>query len=280
MTTSVLILADSISPEGSRLTTFAVTMPRFLLAQINKHASIRSTTQSSRAIPFRKMAERLDASHYRPALWKSNQKGMVAGEALTEAGQTDATRVWEQAYGLALKGAGILDALGVHKQWANRITEPFAYVEHILTATEWDNFWNLRCKPDAQDEMAELAFLMRDAYTHSTPTAIGYDEWHMPFHDTTRDQDVEPDLLPLVSAARCARVSYLTHNGVRSPDEDIRLGNDLIRNGHMTPLEMVAKPSRKHDLWWGAYRGWMSYRHELMDRSGRMVPTVTMREKP
>jgi len=49
-----------------------------------------------------------------------------------------------------------------------------------------------------------------------------------------------------VSVARCARVSYLTHAGVRNIGADIELYNRLISSGHMSPAEhcaVVATPA-------------------------------------
>ena len=45
-----------------------------------------------------------------------------------------------------------------------------------------------------------------------------------------------------VSAARCARVSYLTHDGKRDPQADLDLYEKLTTNGHMSPLEHPARP--------------------------------------
>lgn len=279
MTIVVSVLADSLSnPGGVRFTTFLVTMPRIILAQLNKHASIRSSTQSNRAIPFKRLADKLERSHYVPSNWRADQRGMVPGDALPMPSQSTATKLWEGAFQGALNVARLLDTLGVHKQWVNRIVEPYAHAEHILSGTEWQNFWNLRCKPDAQDEMATLANRMREAYEGSRPFALGPGEYHLPFLRRVEDADVDPDLLPLVCSARCARVSYLNHNGQRNPADDVRLGQQLLHDGHLTPLEMVATPSEDPNLWWGPYRGWRSYRHELLHRSGRMAATLTMRE--
>lgn len=38
-----------------------------------------------------------------------------------------------------------LIALNIHKQNANRLLSPFAYITCIISGTEWDNFFELRC---------------------------------------------------------------------------------------------------------------------------------------
>ena len=50
-----------------------------------------------------------------------------------------------------------MEKLGIHKQHINRILEPFQYINVIVTATDWDNFLNLRLASDAQPEMQDLA---------------------------------------------------------------------------------------------------------------------------
>jgi thymidylate synthase ThyX len=42
----------------------------------------------------------------------------------------------------------------------------------IVTATEWDNFWNLRCHADAQPEIRLVAETMRDARAASEPAEL------------------------------------------------------------------------------------------------------------
>jgi radical SAM superfamily enzyme with C-terminal helix-hairpin-helix motif len=53
------IVADSLAPCGARLTTFVVTYPRFILAEVNTHRALSRNSASSRAIPVEKMIERV-----------------------------------------------------------------------------------------------------------------------------------------------------------------------------------------------------------------------------
>ena len=50
-----VIAADSINVKGKRITTFIVTMPRIVLAELNTHRVFSRNSASSRAIPFTKM---------------------------------------------------------------------------------------------------------------------------------------------------------------------------------------------------------------------------------
>jgi hypothetical protein len=51
-----------------------------------------------------------------------------------------------------------------------------------------------------------------------------------------------------ISCARCARISYLTHDGRRDPLEDLRLYGDLLQPGHMSPFEHAARPMTAVEL--------------------------------
>lgn len=135
--------------------------------------------------------------------------------------------------------------LNVHKQLANRVLEPYMWHVVIVTATEWDNFFALRANPDAQAEIRRPAELMLSAMERSSPQLKREGEWHLPFLQPEEQQMLEEDLdnTLRVCCARCARVSYLTHDGTRDIEADISLYIRLVNGGHMSPLEHVATPS-------------------------------------
>jgi hypothetical protein len=64
-----------------------------------------------------------------------------------------------------------------------------------------------------------------------------------------------------VSAARCARVSYLTHDGKRDIEADLTLYDRLVEGGHWSPLEHVATPNRYGMGSLGNFHGWEQLRH-------------------
>ena len=145
---------------------------------------------------------------------------------------------------------------GLAKQAANRILEPFQWMHTVVTATEWDNFFALRCHPDAQPEMQVLAFAMRGAMDASTPWPT---EHHFPY---LREEDGVMSMWrrAMVSAARCARVSYLKHDGTApSIGEDLALFERLAGGTpiHASPLEHQGfamehprRRSRNFVGWW------------------------------
>lgn len=251
------ILADSISPAGHRITTFEVTFPRIVLAEFNTHRVLSRNSASSRAIPVAKKIAAVEADPFVPATFVRNQAGMQAIGEL-EGGELGAAFLnWNAAKLAALKFAAALAGNGVHKALANRVLEPFSWHTVIVTATDWENFFNLRCHPNAQAEIRTVAEMMRDLYQTCTPRPVNYGEWHLPLVErvplnTTagNEQDVgEAYWLRAngfdpakISAARCARVSYLTHDGKHDPKADLDLYEKLASNGHMSPLEHPARP--------------------------------------
>jgi thymidylate synthase ThyX len=195
--------------------------------------------------------------------------------------------------------------LNVHKQIANRLLEPFMYHTVICTASEWDNFFKLRTHSDAQREIKRIADMMYDLYHSnynpvlSSPQNVQYlkeGEWHCPLV-TKEDEKLIDDYIAenlghesiidstnleikkKISAARCARVSYLTHDGVRDIFKDLELFARLTASGHWSPLEHVARPffvkvpsvfgqdEHYQDLWSGNFLGWKAYRKEFKEEN-------------
>jgi thymidylate synthase ThyX len=307
------VLADSVSPAGHRLTTLEATFPRFVLAEFNTHRVFSRNSASSRAIPIAKQLRRVLEDPYVPIEFGSNQPGMQAGPALAGEKLQAAEAEWLRARDHAVRhvlaliagpaafgpGDDLHEQLGrvdeaireksqpaewlnVHKQVANRLLEPFMWHTVIVTATEWDNFWNLRCHPDAQPEIRLVAERMRDAREASEPNELQYGEWHLPLvRSEDRAEGTPTEDLIKISAGRCARVSYLTHAGVRDLDADVQLHDRLLESGHMSPLEHPARPLNREELrdgeWSGNFRGWFSYRKTISGEANPLGPKVPAR---
>jgi thymidylate synthase ThyX len=259
------VLLDSVAPNGVRLTTLEVTFPRFVLAELNTHRQLSRNSASSRAVPTAKLIERVERDPVLPLEWGRNKAGMSASDVLSPDESQEATRVWLQARDDAVRHAKELLDLKVHKQELNRILEPFLWHTVIVTATEWRNFFELRCAANAQPEIREAALRMRDAMASSNPHGLRLGEWHTPLvQDDERGLDLETR--KRISAARCARVSYLTHEGNRELGKDLELYERLKSDRHLSPFEHVATPA--DDLGFHAnFRGWIQLRSEI--ESGR-----------
>ena len=255
------IIADSKSPTDIRLTTVEARFPRFILAELNTHRMFSRNSASSRAVPASNNIDNIQAGDwFLPDKFTKNKRGMQADSFLIDEDEFQAGAVWTKACIAATDAAIALNRLGVHKQHVNRLLEPFMWHTVIITATEWSNFYNLRCGPDAQPEMQRIAQLMRYTMLESIPQPVKYDDWHLPYI-TERDKLEEPDQtrLALISAARCARVSYLTHDGKRDLAKDRELAARLLRDGHLSPFEHPASPLAGTEFV-GNFRGWIQYR--------------------
>lgn len=245
MSYSARIILDSVGPNGARLTTFELTFPRFLLAEFNTHRLFSRNSASSRAIPVEKRIAAVDQDPFIPEVFGANQKGMQSTQDLEEGKNLEARQVWTDALEDSVLYAKVLAMIGVHKQLANRILEPFCWQTVLFTATELDNFWALRDSGMAQPEFQKITRMAREAYESSTPQILASGQWHLPLvtgvDEQTLLQDYPSDILRYISAGRCARVSYLTHDGRRDPQADIDLAYRLLKEGHMSPFEHVAQ---------------------------------------
>jgi thymidylate synthase ThyX len=156
------------------------------------------------------------------------------------------------------------------------------FITVIMTATELDNWFKLRRHKDAQPEIKWVADEMWNHYQSHRPRVLAAGEWHLPLLDFDSEV-VAPDLrynLCKVSAGRCARVSYLTHDGKRDMGEDVKLADRLMASFHWSPFEHVARALPDEALsdyccaeaihtsttWSGNLRGWLQYR-ETVDTS-------------
>jgi hypothetical protein len=286
------IILDSISPGGVRLTTFELEYPRFILAEFNTHRMISKNTASSRAIPVAKMLEYVSNQPAVPVEWGKNQPGMRADEQVNTETAKNAEFTWLQARDHAVKFSSVLHELGIHKQVANRLVEPFQTVKTVATATEWANLWWLRDHPDAQPEFRELAHKMHRLYKQSQPVPVQAGEWHLPYvptkrafnHsimyiDETTGQEMSVELAIQVSASCCAQVSYRKTDMTVSKAK--RIYHQLIdsKPAHASPVEHQATPIQqgnepgvshldKHgNLWSGNFRGWIQHRKTIPEEA-------------
>ena len=300
MTIEANIIADSIGPHSPRLTTFQLKYPRFIHAEFMTHRVFSRNASSSRAIPVQKQIDMIREDTAMPMHWGKNQSGMQANEEnedLVSVGafvrealesiefDPDYKRrtvrlsredAWLEARDRAIEVAQAFHDAGYHKQIVNRILEPFSHISVVCTATDFDNFFWLRRHKDAQPEIKILADLMHEAREASTPVHLGYNEWHLPYvtaedrktvwdwtmlHDASNPIDPWTETLIKISVARCARVSYLTHDG-QSPSitKDMELYDRLVGSEplHASPAEHQARPD---GLVWGEHTKMWEHPH-------------------
>lgn len=284
------IIKDSITESGARLTTFVLTYPRFIHSEFMTHRMISKNASSSRAIPTSKFLEQIEKNPAMPIAFSKNEKGMQATENIDN--QDEAVKLWLQARDSMMNFASQLTALGVHKQHVNRLLEPFQHITVIATATEWSNFFALRCHKDAQPEFQELAKLMWNEYQNNTPQTLSTGQWHLPF--VSKEDEYELSNLFLFkdvpgqygsmynellrqliisSVARCARVSYNNHDGTTSSfQKDIELYERLVKHNpiHASPTEHQAMALLDRQQTSGNLVGWKQFRKTLQNENVKM----------
>lgn len=297
MTVTAEVICDSISPAGVRFTTLKVRFPRFILPEFNTHRALSRNASSSRAIPVKRSIQMIRDDMAMPSVWNANKPGMQGGDELDEATKQAAIAEWELLGYKAIETAERMNAMTppAAKQVINRLLEPWSHVSVVVSATDWNNFFHLRDHPDADPTFQELASKMRKEMAASTPTFLNVGSWHLPYvQDEDYDRAIDavlngyvPDLIDVgtreraqmemasillrkMSVARCARVSYLNHDGTRpSFDDDMRLFNNLMLSAplHASPAEHQATPDKLNsDGSWqqphlhGNLRGYCQYR--------------------
>ena len=176
---SAKIIADSINPQGQRITSFILTYPRMIHGELMTHRMFSRNSASSRAIPFNKMVEMAESDPFIPIAWQKDHKGMQGSEYFTDEKEIQAkVNCWLNARNNAVRSAKYLNSeLTIHKingeefvsyqqvdsdsleslmadkriantkvtkQLCNRLLEPFQWYTCLVTATEFDNFYELR----------------------------------------------------------------------------------------------------------------------------------------
>lgn len=243
---SCKIICDSLSPMDARLTTFEITFPRMVLAELNTHKMLSKNSASSRAIPTEKMFKRIEEDPFIPIHWGKNQKGMQAERDITETEKQEAISIWKSIIEAVTPRVKSLLALGVHKQITNRWLETALWHTCIISGTEWDNFFNLRDSLQAQPELKDIVHTMKEQYFKAMPLILKHNDLHLPYvtgfdKDKLIAEGYTQNQLAGISSGRCARVSVLNHDGKRDPKSDLELAfSKLLPSGHMSPFEHPA----------------------------------------
>lgn len=286
------IIADSISPNGHRLTTFILEYPRFIHAEVMTHRVFSKNAASSRAIPIEKMIQQVQENPAMPTWWGKNQSGMQAKEELNATENTFEVNgilgsynttprrfcqdEWLRARDAAIESARAMSAAGLHKQIANRLLEPWFNIRVILSGTDFGNFFALRAHPDAQPEFQALAYKMLEAYNASTPKELIAGQWHIPFGDNMDEERIRllsektqtsaNEVKLMIAVARCARISYFNYEGKDDYEKDISTCEKLFGSvpRHLSPAEHVAMCINLNQQY-GNFFGWKQYRKFFED---------------
>ena len=305
------VVAKSASKDSpdSVICTFELEYPRFIHSEIMTHRLFSRNAMSSRAVPITKMIEQVRNKPAKPIHWGANQAGMQAEKEII--GELDfkidgicfkatAGDFWKDVASKVAVYAEELSNAGLHKQVVNRLLEPFQMMKTVVTATEFDNFFWLRCHSDAQPEIKELAECMYKAYTEAEVEVLKVGEWHTPYVQGVTCQDTgqryyftgkpfDSDEITLeealkVSSSCCAQVSYrLLDNSL---DKALKVYDRLVESTpvHASPFEHQASPMKAEpetatgylenvegvthkdqygNYWSGNFKWWIQYRQMI-----------------
>lgn len=270
MTCEVKVI-EATTNNGKAIYTFQLKYWRAIHGELMTHRMFSRNASSSRAIPVMKTISQVWNDPAMPAHWGVNQAGMQAKEQLTGLRLKTVKGLWRLAAKVACGFAYTLVKLNLHKQVANRILEPWQYIHVVLTATEFDNFFELRDHPDAQPEFQELARAMKtemsECYVREVMgSGVPYRFWHLPYVNLAERQGYSLGDCIKFSAARCARVSYATHDGKSpEPDQDFKLYYRLVGSvpRHSSPVEHQAQAMLNPGSKSKNFVGWTQFRESL-----------------
>lgn len=319
MTETAVLIKDSVSITGERLRSFECRYPKAIHNEVMTHRVFSRNASSSRAIPISRMIKDVLDEPWIPEKWPKNMRGMQAKEHLAPAESDRALAAWLRGRDRAVETANELSYIfpeidgdpfvSVHKEVANRVLEPWAHINTLISSTDFANWEWLRDDEDAQPEIQRLAQKMKVAQDCSNPRLLKEGEWHLPYINdydaeyqgayefwkqgrVTRDEP-QPfhirDLLLVRSTARSARVSYKTFETgkVSTWEEDQALYDRFVGaiKKHASPFEHQGTP----DVWldvhtegklghWrrkryhGNFRGWVQHRKMIDGECAREIP--------
>lgn len=257
------VVADSISPEGHRITSVKVVYPHAVHKDMLRHRAHNRNVESFRAQPPEKLIEALRSGHaFMPDVFAKRTKGM--GQSHEEISEMESAQaLWRTHIENATWVAEEFLKMGIAKQQVNFLIQDLCPLTEIITATDWSNFYALRMErrddgtPVARPEVYKTAEAIHAAISESTPKKLGYGDHHLPML-TDDDFNEINNRLRLgypegyfevewywicVSAGRCARISFGDFDWRNEPREDsYRRAIRLLQSGHMSPFEQQAKP--------------------------------------
>ena len=250
-----------------------------------------------------------------PIAWQKDHRGMQGTEyfedpigpiegdvpmpALQRKGE------WLNARAAAVNQAVILSEMGITKQLCNRLLEPFMWHTAIITATEWENFFYLRC-PDYPLEYtiyeSDQVTVKEKGVTHHrsrkdwlAATTDEYQEQHAPktemdwllFNKGQADIHMMATAEAMWDAKNESKPKELDHNGWHIPFGD-NISADLSRwegvidttegwGKDLTPLMIKVATARCARVSYMNFEGKDDYKadvklHDMLLNSGHYSP--------
>lgn len=270
---TVKVLEASYSNETDiTLWSFELRYWRAIHAEFMTHRVFSRNAGSSRAIPVKKVLAQVWNDPAGPVHWGANQAGMQARVELVGWRRALAGSIWRTAGKVACIFAWSLMKLGLHKQVANRLLEPWQFINVVMSTTELANFYKLRRHEDAQPEFHRLAdqiYEAAEAYKAAgLVRGLSSGDWHMIYILPEERRSLPLPTLLKLSTARAARVSYEPFDGNPSVEKECERHDKLVASEpiHASPTEHQAMciPYMRGDLT-ANFRGFVQYRRMVED---------------
>jgi len=305
MTIKVKLLQKSLGPySDAYMGTFELVYPRMIHSEVLTHKQPSRNCASSRAIPIESMLKEIENDIAVPVHWGKNQAGMQAGEELNGEALDLVQHYWKLSAKEAIKYSRRLAETGVHKQVANRVTEPYQHMKTVMSATDWNNCFYLRNSKDADPTIAMLFKQMQELWEKYDEDcifdALDVGEYHTPYVQGYQDgliwkyKDLDGNVLTTqqaikISSSCCAQSSFRKNDQSSEKAELVYKRLVDSKPVHASPFEHVASPmkqysnpfdasqwepgithvNRKGELFSGNLRGWVQHRQLI---EGNFLP--------
>jgi hypothetical protein len=286
------ILADSInSATTSRCTTFLIyNFPYRLIQEPSTHRLIKfgsnydqyntlvdtnpftdrvsRNSASTRAIPVQKIIDKILEDNYIPTFTR-NVSGMQGINDLDLNTIIELEKLYIDSRDKAIENALKMHKLGAHKQEVNGVLSPYLLIPILATATNWDNFFTLRCHESAHPDFKVFAEKMLSEYHKKEKVKyLKCGEWHLPFNGKFDNYpEITLNQRLMVCAARNARLSYNTFDGEHSIEKDESTYKKLLDSPlHGSPFEHNLMRIRENITCGNFHGGWVTQRKLIEDK--------------
>lgn len=150
------VLAATYNPvSNTKMISFLVDFPTVLLGELRTHRILTQgslyehselvdfnlSANSARAIPSNKYLDKVLDNPFTP-IWTKQQKGM-SGDVIQDTSKLN--KIWIDFLSDVVTKHTELNMEGSHKQNSNRLLSSYAYTTCIISGTEFENFFELRC---------------------------------------------------------------------------------------------------------------------------------------
>jgi hypothetical protein len=212
------VIADSKNVYNNRITTILCVCDSETLKTLLTHRELSITYTDINEINTVDLIKSVTEEPFIPIAWQKDHSGMQGSEYFNSDDASSMKEAWLKARDFATCQAKLLNEYNTTKQLCNKLLEPFIMYTVLITATEWENFFTLRCPQYTQDKviyrskkdftkslpssinatekfwqicntgqaeihMMSLVEAMWDAMQESTPKELKEGEWYTPFGD-------------------------------------------------------------------------------------------------